>query len=223
MAAYLGVSADRIHVVKLGVNLHGHGQGRNQKRQDNPFVVGYLARICPEKGLHLLVDAFYELTRRVGSDKIRLKVAGYLGKRNELYIKRLRSQIEAWGLSGAFEYWGEIDRSQKIQFLNSLHVLSVPTTYKESKGLYVLEALANGVPVVQPRHGAFPELIAETGGGLLVDANSPRAIAEGILQLMNDKELRIQLGQQGKEVVHRAFSDDIMAEGMLAVYRKYVS
>ena len=220
MASYLNIPVERINVVKLGLNLIGHGANREQPINDVPFVVGYLARICPEKGLHLLVDAFHQLAQRVGGDRIRLKVAGYLSKRDRHYFEEMVKQIETWGLTESFEHWGEVDRGQKIQFLNGLHVLSVPTTYKESKGLYVLEALANGVPVVQPRHGTFPELIGATGGGMLVDAESPDAIATGILQLMNDEKYRKELGYRGKEAVHRMFSDDIMAEATLAVYRE---
>ncbi len=74
--------------------------------------------------------------------------------------------------------------------------------------------------MVQPRHGTFPELIGATGGGMLVDAESPDAIATGILQLMNDEKYRKELGYRGKEAVHRMFSDDIMAEATLAVYRE---
>ena len=222
MAGYLNVPVDKIHVVHLGLNLDGHGD--HQKNISKPlFVIGYLARICPDKGLHLLVDAFYQLTQQIGLDKIRLKVAGYLGKGDRHYFEKIVKQIDRWGVSDAFEHWGEVDRPQKIDFLNSLHVLSVPTTYKDPKGLFVLEALANGVPVVQPRHGAFPELIGATGGGILVDVESPSAIAEGILQLMNDPNEREKLGRQGKEAVHRAFSDDVMAEATMAVYRKYLA
>ena len=219
MARFLDIPAERINVVKLGLNLDGHGVNQGQPTGDVPFVIGYLARICPEKGLHLLVDAFHQLTQQVDGNQIRLKAAGYLNKRDEPYFEEIVKQIETWGLTDSFEYWGEIDRPQKIQFLNNLHVLSVPTTYKESKGLYVLEALANGVPVVQPRHGAFPELIAETGGGITVDAESPDAIAAGILQLMTNKALRRELGCAGKDAVHRAYSDDAMANETLAVYR----
>ena len=222
MADYLDVSPNKIDVVHLGLNLSEQGVGQ-KKLAETPFVIGYLARISPEKGLHLLVDAFYRLTTKVGSDKVQLKVAGYIGKKDEPYLEQLVKQIDAWDLSDAFDYWGEVDRHQKIDFLNGLHVLSVPTTYKESKGLFILEALANGVPVVQPGHGAFPELIAATGGGILVDAESPDAIAEGICQLMSDRGYREQLGQQGKEAVHRGFSDDVMAEATLAVYQKYIN
>lgn len=222
MADYLDIPATKIDVVHLGLNLSDHGVVQKDL-PDSPFVIGYLARICPEKGLHLLVDAFHRLTDRVGSDKVQLKVAGYLGRKDEPYLERLVRQVDEWGLSGVFDYWGEVDRHQKIDFLNSIHMLSVPTTYKESKGLFILEALANGVPVVQPRHGTFPELIAATGGGILVDTESPDAIAEGICQLMSDRDHREQLGQQGKAAVHRGFNDDMMAEATLAVYQKYMA
>ena len=222
MAGYLNIPVGKIHVVNLGVSLEGYSNAKKHTTEF-PFVIGYLARICPEKGLHLLVDAFYQLTQRLGSDKIRLKIAGYLGKRDKPYFEGIIRQIDTWGLTHAFEYSGEVDRDQKIEFLNGLHLLSVPTTYRESKGLYILEALANGVPVVQPRHGAFPELIAATGGGILVDPASPDAIAGGILQLINDTDYREQLGRQGQEAVRRAFSDDVMVEATLAVYRKYIS
>ena len=222
MGEYLDVRANKIDVVHLGLNMSEHGVGR-KNLPETPFIIGYLARICPEKGLHLLVDAFHRLTAKVGPDKIRLKVAGYLGKKDEPYLEKLVKQIETWGLSEVFDYWGEVDRHQKIDFLNGLHVLSVPTTYKESKGLFILEALANGVPVVQPRHGTFPELMAATDGGILVDPESPDAIAEGISQLMNNRGYREQLGQQGKEAIHREFTDAVMAEATLAVYQKYIN
>jgi glycosyltransferase involved in cell wall biosynthesis len=222
MGQYLNVPAEKIHVVRLGLNLEGHGQQRSGVGHEPPFVIGYLARICPEKGLHLLVDAFYQLTKQLGADKIRLKVAGYLGKGDEPYFEELRQRIDAWGLTDAFEHWGEVNRNQKIEFLNSLDVLSVPTVYKEPKGLFVLEALANGVPVVLPRHGGFPEWVAETRGGILVEPESPEALAEGLLQLMNDSNERETLGRQGKEAVHRSFNDDVMAEATLGVYRRYV-
>ena len=222
MVEYLDIPPNKIDVVHLGLNLTEHGTCE-KNLPETPFVIGYLARICPEKGLHLLVDAFYRLTTQVGSDNLQLKVAGYLGKKDELYLEQLIKQIDGWGLSDVFDYWGEVDRHQKIDFLKGLHVLSVPTTYKEPKGLFILEALANGVPVVQPRHGTFPELIGATDGGILVDAESPDAIAEGISQLMNNPSYREQLGQQGKAAVHRGFSDDVMAEATLAVYRKYVN
>jgi glycosyltransferase involved in cell wall biosynthesis len=221
MEDFLQVPIDKMHVVRLGINLQGHGV-QPTLNGSTKFVIGYLARICPEKGLHLLVDAFHQLTQNLGKNAIQLKVAGYLGERDRRYFENLVKQIDALGLSEAFQYHGEVTRNEKINFLSSLHVLSVPTTYKESKGLSILEALANGVPVVQPSHGTFPEFISLTEGGILIEPNSALAIAEGILKLIDDGHLRERLGSQGKAAVHQKFSDQVMADATLEVYQKYL-
>ena len=222
MAAYLNAPRERFHVVRLGIGLEGHGPG-GRALPETPFTVGYMARIAPEKGLHLLAEAVGRLAERVGLNNIRLLAAGYLGGREKAYFREVVSLIESRGLSGAFEYLGELDRRQKIEFLNSIHVLSVPTPYPEPKGLFVLEALANGTPVVQPRHGAFPELVESTGGGILVDPGSPASLADGLSRMMRDREAREAMGRQGRAAVHRMYNDERMAGAMLDVYRQFVA
>ncbi|MFQ5676361.1 MAG: glycosyltransferase family 4 protein [bacterium] len=221
MRDYLQVNSEKMHAVDLGINLEGHGNGDLRLKTDS-FVIGYLARVCPEKGLHLLIEAFHKLWKKAGPDRIHLKIAGYLGKKDRAYFKKLQQQIADWNMQEAVEYIGEVDRLSKIVFLNSLDVLSVPTVYVESKGIFVLEALANGVPVVQPQHGSFPEIIEKTGGGFLVEPHSPEDLARGLEYLMNDGDCRERLGQQGKEFVHRSLNADKMAEATLAVYEKYL-
>jgi glycosyltransferase involved in cell wall biosynthesis len=219
MSEYLRIPASRIDVVRLGLKLNDHG-AEKPVLPERPFEIGYLARICPEKGLHVLVEAFNQIIKN-GVDA-RLHVAGYLGKRDQSYFDDLIRKITAYGWKDRFKYRGEVNRQEKIEFLNRLHVLSVPATYKEPKGLYILEALANGVPVVQPAHGAFTELIEATGGGLLVQPQSPESLAEGLLSLSANPKLREQLGQKGKEAVHSRFSDREMAMETVRVYNKYV-
>lgn len=222
MAGYLDVARDKVHVVPLGINLDGH-RGAPAKRADGaPFVIGYLARICPEKGLHELVEAFALLADKHGKDRLRLRAAGYLGKRDEPYLERVRARVHVLGLADVFDYAGEVDRAQKIAFLQGVDVLSVPTTYKDPKGLFMLEALANGVPVVQPAHGSFPELIEATGGGLLSDPGSPASLADTIDELIADEQRRAQLGRDGAAAVRERFSDGAMADATLAVYRLWV-
>lgn len=219
--AYLKVPVDKIDVVPLGLNLDGHGAAASKPALP-PFIVGYLARICPEKGLHILVDAFYTLTQELGAENIHLHVAGYLGEKDKPYLEELVNQIQAWGLTDSFVHHGEVTRAQKIEFLNRLHVFSVPTVYRESKGLSILEALANGTPVVQPRHGAFPEMIEATGGGILVAPESADAVAEGIRVLNNDAKKREHLGRTGQSNVHLKFNDAAVAAQLLAVFEKYL-
>ena len=125
-------------------------------------------------------------------------------------------------LRGLVEYAGPPDHAGKVRFLQGLNVMSVPTNYREPKGLYVLEALANGVPVVQPRHGSFPELIEATGGGILVNPDDPADLARGLYDILSDPDLRRRCGQQGKEAVHARFTAARMARETLSVYEKHL-
>lgn len=222
MSEFLDIPRDKIHVVRLGLNLGGYGHLLS-KRYDGSPSIGYLARICPEKGLHVLIKAFRLLSGKPGCSDVKLKVAGYLGKRDQPYFKRLLKDLAAAGLKDRFEYLGEVDREGKIEFFNSIDLFSVPTTYHEPKGIYVLEAMASGVPVVQPRHGAFPELVESTGGGVLVEPGSPEALASSIETLLKDYSQRRTLGRRGAAAVQRAYSDEGMAEASLAVYRQYLN
>lgn len=211
------IPEDRMHVVRPGVLIDFSDKA--PQLPGEPFTIGYLARICPEKGLHILWEAVSILLQ--AGRTIRLLAAGYLGNANKPYLAEIRKQINIQGYDDAFEYLGEVDRAGKLAMLRSLHVFSVPTVYHEPKGLYVLEALANGVPVVQPCHGAFPELVKATGGGLLVDPDSPKALADGIVQLMDDPDLRNRLGCQGRQSVLESFTDKVMAEQTWALYRSF--
>jgi glycosyltransferase involved in cell wall biosynthesis len=184
--------------------------------------IGYLARICPEKGLHLLVEAVDRLVQSRGKDGLRLETAGYLGDRDRSYFEKIQAQISKSGWQDRHRHWGEVDRREKIRFLSSLDLLSVPTVYRDPKGIFVLEALANGVAVVQPAHGSFPEWIAKTGGGRLVEPNSPGALAEGLDLLIENEEERARMAGDGKQAVFENFNSSVLAENALRVYRRYV-
>ncbi len=219
MAGYLDIPRTRIHVVHPGLNLAGHGGPRLPTSP--PYTIGYFARICSEKGFHVLAEAFRILRQSPGAPPCRLRVSGWLGEGQRAYFEEVRRRLTGWGLAEHFEHVESPDHVSKVRFLQSLDVLSVPTTYREPKGLYVLEALANGVPVVQPRHGSFPELIEATGGGLLVHPEDPADLARGLRQLLEDATLRAELGRRGKEAVHQHFHAGRMAEKTLAVFQQY--
>jgi glycosyltransferase involved in cell wall biosynthesis len=221
MGEYLGIPRERIHVVYPGLNLDGHGAPRSY-RDEPPYAVGYFARICPEKGLHVLADAFRRLRETPGVPPCRLRVSGWLGANHRDYFDGIRKQLAEAGHAAYVEHVDCPDHASKVRFLRELDVLSVPTTYREPKGLYVLEALANGVPVVQPRHGSFPELVAKTGGGLLVDPDDPADLARGLRRLLEDRAHREELGRKGKEAVHQEFNAAVMARQTVDVYRKYL-
>jgi glycosyltransferase involved in cell wall biosynthesis len=220
MTAYLGIPRDKIDVVYPGINLTGY-EGPAPSG-DGPLTVGYLARICPEKGLHVLVEAFDRLKRRPGLPPCRLRAAGYLGPRDQPYLADLRARVAQQGWAADFEYVGEVDHAGKVAFLRGLDVFSVPTTYREPKGLYLLEAWACGLPAVQPRHGSFPELTDLTGGGLLVEPQDPDGLADGLERLLLDVGERRKLGESGRAAVRQRFHAAAMAESTAAVFRRYL-
>ncbi len=218
MAPHLGVPPESVHVVMPGISLEGFES--KPKSDPREFVVGYLARICPEKGLHLLAEAFRRLTQKRGSlgPRLRLRVAGWLGPEHGDYLDGIQRQVEEWGLGANFEYLGSVGRKRKLRFLGGLDALCVPVTYRASKGLYVLEALASGVPVVQPRLGAFPELIERTGGGLLFEPGNVEDLVRSLEQLINNRDEGQRMGQRGRQVVYHRFHSRRVAEETLAVY-----
>jgi glycosyltransferase involved in cell wall biosynthesis len=221
MASYLGLPRERIHVVLPGLNLKGHGAPRPE-RNGKPFTIGYFARVCPEKGFHVLAEAFHLLRQTPDTPPLRLRVSGYLGANNRPWFDGLWKQLRERGHADAVEHVESPDHASKVSFLQSLDVLSVPTTYREPKGLYVLEAWANGVPVVQPRHGSFPELIEATGGGLLVNPNDPADLAATLRRLAMEPTTADEMGRKGRAAVHARFTADRMAEETADVYRRYV-
>jgi glycosyltransferase involved in cell wall biosynthesis len=139
------------------------------------------------------------------------------------YLENIERQMEAAGLASEFHYRGVVDREEKIAFLQTLDVLSVPATYDEPKGMFLLEAMACGVPVVQPDRGAFQEIIEKTGGGLLVKADDTESLAEGILRIYRDPLLAKALGRSGFEKVREHYSVERMAALALEAYESMLS
>ncbi len=184
--------------------------------------IGYLARLAPEKGLHLLVEAFTKLAKREAFDHVHLDIAGWLGPQHQSYWEDAQESLRAAGLDDRFRYHGSVDRKGKLRFLESVDLLCVPTTYREPKGLFALEALSAGVPVLLPDHGAFPELLAAHGGGQLFAASDVEALVEGLEQLLSDRDGLKQLGSVGRRSVFETAQSKHEAERWLEMFAELV-
>jgi len=202
MGAMFHIPKDKLVITPLSIDTKPFKSDQPSPKSDSEFRVGYLARVAPEKGLHRLVDTFVQLAGQSTHDDLTLHVAGWLGEANEEYLQIQRRKIEEAGLSDRFTYHGSPSLDEKVAFLRSIDLLCVPTDYEEPKGLFVLEALAAGVPVVQPDHGAFGELIESTGGGLLVRPDSVKELCEAIERLKADPDFRGRLASEGAARVH---------------------
>jgi glycosyltransferase involved in cell wall biosynthesis len=211
------LAENRVHVVYNGILLDGYAPA---PAPPSPPVLGYLARLCPVKGLATLVEAYLLLRQRDRLPGLRLCVAGTMTAADEPFVDQLRARLDEAGLTDDVQFLPNLSRDAKIAFLQGLSALSVPATYGESFGLYVIEALAAGVPVVQPRHAAFPELIEATGGGVLCEPDDPQSLASTVEELLRDPDAARAMGERGRETVLERFNVSRMAEGMLRVFEQ---
>jgi glycosyltransferase involved in cell wall biosynthesis len=219
MQRRLQLAPQRVRVLANGLNLEGYAAapGRGDVQ---PPVLGYFARQCREKGLETLVNAFIHLKKRGRVENLKLRVGGSCGPADQVLVDVLRMRLQGDGLLADVEFCPNLSRADKQAFLRSLSVFSVPATYGEAFGLYVIEALACGVPVVQPHHAAFPELIAATGGGLLCAHDDEAALAAAIESLLLDPARARSLGEAGQKAVQEQFGIETMARQMAELCRE---
>jgi glycosyltransferase involved in cell wall biosynthesis len=216
MARRLHVSPARMRVVHNGINLDGYVPAPAPPKSP---VLGYFARMCTEKGLETLAEAYIIISKRRRIGGLKLRIGGGMGPSDKPLVDSLRKRFDKLGLGATVEFCPNLDRDGKQDFYRSLSVLCVPALYGEAFGLYIIEALAAGVPVVQPRHGAFPELIEATGGGVISEPN-PQALAEALEKLLLAPSQSRALGEAGRAAVFQRFGIEHMAEKMAMVYRE---
>ncbi|HTG42939.1 MAG TPA: glycosyltransferase family 4 protein [Verrucomicrobiae bacterium] len=216
MSDRLRLPAHKVRVVHNGIHADGYGGAST----GTPPVVGFFARMCLEKGLDTLVDAFLVLQQRPGMKDVRLHVGGSMGPSDSKLVEQLRAKLESQGLSNQVAFFPNVDKKAKQDFYRSLSVLSVPARYGEAFGLYLVEAWASGVPVVQPRVASFPELIGASGGGLLCEPNDPVSLADGLEKVLVNPVLRQKLAADGRAAVAREFTIERMAQRLAELYRE---
>jgi glycosyltransferase involved in cell wall biosynthesis len=216
VAGRLGVPGSRIHVVPLGVDPAAYPPA---PLGFSPPAIGFLARMSEGNGLEALAEAYIRLRKTPGLERLRLRISGGKTGDDEPFLRRLRRRLDAEDALGGADFVEGFSLPERVDFLRSLSVFSVPGSDRTASGLGVLEAMAAGVPVVQPRHGSFPELVEPTGGGTLYDPAKPGALAEALTELLLEPDRARLLGRRGREGVSSRFTIDGMAEKTAAIYR----
>lgn len=211
MANYLKLPHEKFCELPLAIDCSKHDGLPKADLGAHP-TIGYFARVCPEKGLDLLVQSVVRLRQSIPD--IRLRAGGYLSPHNQPYLENVRRLAKPLG--DAFEYIGSPEtHAAKVAFFKSIDVFCVPARFQEPKGLYVLEAWANGLPVVLPDHAAFPELIESTGGGILAAPENPDSISQVLSQLLRDSELRKSLAFAGHQGVRQRHDMNSLADATM--------
>jgi glycosyltransferase involved in cell wall biosynthesis len=220
MGQRLNIAPERIKVVCNGINLGGYEAAAPPAGKAGPAVLGYFARMCREKGLDQLIGAFVRLKKRNGLGDLKLRVGGSCGPADQVVVDQLRQTLAAHQILGDAEFCPNLSRAAKQDFLRSLTVFSVPTRHPEAFGLYVVEAWAAGLPVVQPDHGGFSELVAATGGGRLFPAGDEEALSDAIEGMLRVPEQARAMGEAGRAAVRQRFTVEAMAEEFARLCRE---
>ena len=208
MGQRLGMVPEKILPLSNGISLDGYPADRAEPSEP---TIGYFARICPEKGLDLLIDAFIQLKQSGEHPRLKLAVAGTLPKENQSFLEEQKRKITAAGLDQFVVFRPNLNRQEKIDFLTKLSLFCVPARVPEAFGLYVIEAMAAGVSVVLPDHGAFPEILEKTGGGITYSTTEPESLLPALGEQLRDPSGCSAMGKQGRVAVHEKFSNEGLA------------
>lgn len=203
----------RVQVVPNGIDTRPFAEPIPQIRPAP--VLGFLARLEAEKGLFELMEVFLELREK--HPELRLAIAGTHRGGDDDALRVARARAESAGVADVVTFHPNLAASEKAGFLSSIDLLCAPTQKDETGALYVLEAMAAGVPVVGPRRGAVAEWLTATGGGVLVEPGDRGAMVAAIDGLLRDAGQRRRLGRQGRAAVLRDFSEEAMAARLVAV------
>ena len=219
MQEKLSLERDALEVVRMGIALDEYAH--REKLPEVP-TIGYLSRMCRERGLDTLVDAFIILKKNPKLQNARLRISGGARSDDAPFVNSLKQRLSSVGLINDVDFLPDFSKKARLEFLHSLSLMSVPEKQPVAYGLYVLEALASGVPVVEPAFGVFPELIELTNGGVLYKENNAPSLAKAIEPLLLDPDYAHKLGLQGREAVIKTLDVEINARRMVNIYEQIV-
>jgi glycosyltransferase involved in cell wall biosynthesis len=211
------IPADKVHVVYGGVDLAGYEQSPLPL---DPPAIGFLCRMNEYFGLGVVVDAFLALKQQENFKDLKFYATGGYTGDDKPFILKMKKRIKDAGFEKDAEFWEDFDKAHRIKFLKKLTVLSVPVLVGEAFGAYQIEALAAGVPIVQPNVGGYPEFIKKTGGGVIYEKNDGENLAEAIKSLLNDPKTLKDMGQKGRKAVFENYSMEQMAKNIVNVYEQ---
>ena len=217
MSDFLGRKAEDIIAVNPSVNAALYD---GIKRREKPFTVGFLSKLNKAKGFDGLLSAFIILVKEHKADAYLLAGGEILDGESKAYFEEVMKKAASAGVAGRFKYLGRLEFAAKKGFFAGSSVFSVPSLFPESKGIAALEALAAGLPVALPDHGAYRDIVKNTGGGLLYKPGSASGLAALLKKFYDEPALAGKLGEAGREGVKNRYSVKKMTEMNVEVYRK---
>jgi glycosyltransferase involved in cell wall biosynthesis len=185
--------------------------------------IGFLSRLCKENGLDILVDAFILLKKIPGNESSKLLLTGGQTSDDTHFIKEQKEKISYAGLTGYVDFIDDFSTGNRTDIFNQVTVLSVPVRQGEAFGIYLTEAMAAGIPVVQPPLGAFPEIIEKSGGGIIYPENTPESLASILNELLGNPQKLQKLSSQARSSIEGSFNINHLAAEMNNIYSEVIN
>ena len=211
---------EKLHIVPIGVDPDVY---KFSEPALNPPVIGYLSRINKENGFEIIIDTFIKLKKKDKFKNVLLKASGGKTADDYKFINKQLKKLKLNGIENDIEFIDDFRTEKLPDFFKKLTVLSVPVLKGEAFGMYQLEALASGIPIVQPALGAFPEIVKETKGGAIYEPNSPDALALKLEEVLADKKKLIEMSLNGRKAVINKYNTYELTKNMVSIYEKVIN
>jgi glycosyltransferase involved in cell wall biosynthesis len=212
----MNIPSEKLHTVHLGVDPSDYPF---QEATTKPRNIGYISRMNAENGLDILIDAFILLRKSGRFKDVGLHITGGYTGFDIKYMKDQKKKLEMNNLLASVVFWDEFEGAHRMKFLEKISVLSVPVRNGEAFGIYLSEAMASGIPVVQPSLGAFPEIVGIAGGGIIYSPNTPEALSLALSDLLSSNEKLGQLSLEARSSVETHFNINLQGEKLTQVYQ----
>jgi glycosyltransferase involved in cell wall biosynthesis len=219
-AEKMNLSPGKISSIHIGVDSSEYDY-RNSR--EKPRAIGYISRLCYENGLDILVDAFILLKKQKGYDDLKLILTGGKTDDDKPYLKKIRKKLDKSGFLPSVDFHKDFEGCGRKAFFAKASVISVPVRNGEAFGIYIAESLASGIPVVQPALGAFPEVLAATGGGVIYEENNPEALSTALKQLLDDPVRLMHLSEQARIGAEQHLNITHLANKLVETYNEVIS
>lgn len=209
------IPKEKIHIVPEGIPINIH---KKPEVRFDPPVIGYLSRMADFMGLDILVEAFMILKRSKKHNNVQLKITGGISHEDRVFVKKIIRKLTDKNFIQDVHIDPDLYTRDMTSFFESLTLLSVPAHQGEASGIFLLDVMARGIPVVQPERGAYPEIIQATGGGVVYNPNTPQMLAETISHLLDNPDTIHTMSTQGYNAVRALYPIEKMRDNLLRIY-----
>ncbi|MCF8224318.1 MAG: glycosyltransferase family 4 protein [Bacteroidales bacterium] len=217
MTKQMDIPTNKLHSVYIGVYPEDYEfHLPSQKKR----TIGYVSRMSHELGLDILVDAFILLKKDKEYADVELHITGGATGDDKQFIHEIKKRIHDNHLNRAVKFHGDFEEDGLREFFNGVSLVSVPVRKGEAFGIYLLESMASGVPVVQPALGAFPEILKLSGGGITYEPNTPEALADAIKEMLSDPAGMDEYSRNGRKGVENHFHVAGQVKRMIDIYER---